>query len=124
MITVEPLRPEHLERFVPEVPLAKAIPAEHLGAAAVYLNGDRVLAICGGWGHEGVVEVGLAIAPEARDFPVSMHRLALEFFAGLGTMGFEKVVAERPDEARNAAWLLRLGFEPVDGVFEKCLKPR
>lgn len=123
MIVCEPLRRDHLESFVPAVPLSEAIPEEQIGAAAVYVKDGEVLAIVGGWGGDGVAEVGMAVSVEGRRYPVSMHRLALELLHGVHLMGYTKIVAEPPSDERATAWLLRLGFTRTEKGFEKCRRP-
>jgi len=117
MIEAVPLTPEHLARFVPEEPLAGEIPAEQFGQAAAFLCDGEVLAIAGAWDKDGAVEVGLALAVGARRYPVAMHRLARQFLEGLHLMGYSRIRAET-DSPRSAAWLRRLGFDPVNGAFE------
>ena len=67
MIEIEPLRPEHLERFKPETPLD--IPAEQIGKAVAYIKDGEVLGVCGGWDiGDGTAEVGLAVSERFRKF--------------------------------------------------------
>ncbi|NIA72381.1 hypothetical protein HBA54_27715 [Pelagibius litoralis] len=118
-IVHEPLRPGHLENFRSAVAMGP-IPDSQWGAALAFVRGDEVLGIVGGWSNGDAVELGLALSTEARCYPVSMHKLALRFVAGMHRLGHKKLRAW-PVDVQGAEWLRRLGFEPVNsGAFERC----
>lgn len=122
MIEAAALTPEHLAAFEPERPIDGRLPGDQFGQAAVFLEGGVPLAICAVRDNEGVAEVGLVLSARARRYPVSLHRTARRILAGLHAMGFGCIRAV-PDSRRSAAWLERLGFNPVDGAFEKWHSP-
>ncbi len=116
MIEVVPLAPEHLAAF--DHVSREAIPEDQFGQAAVFLDGSRPLAICMVWENNGVAEVGVVMSEAARRYPLSMHRFARQTLVGLHASGYQciRTHAETP---RAAEWLRRLGFNEVDGAYEK-----
>ncbi len=116
MIEVVPLALEHLAAF--EHVSREAIPEDQFGQAAVFLDDSRPLAICIVWDNEGVAEVGVVMSEAARRYPVSMHRLAQLMLVGLHASGYQCIRAHA-ETPRAVEWLRRLGFNEVDGAFEK-----
>lgn len=120
MIRREALRPEHLKGFESTQSMGP-VPEQQFGEAQAFVEDGRVLAILGGWKNDGAVELGLMLAPEARRYPVTLHKAALNFIEGMRLVGHERLRAW-PVDYRGAQWLRRLGFEPVNsGAFERCL---
>ena len=118
MIEVEPLTRAHLAAFEPETPLPGQIPEDQFGKAAVGVKDGKPLAICLIIDRDGVAEVGLTMSAEARRHPVSAVRLARSLLAGLHAQGYA-CIRTVTEDARATRWLLHLGFQDKDGVFEK-----
>lgn len=106
-----PLRPEHLTGFAPDEPVALAtIPPQQFGNGFAVIDGKRTLAVVGAWKNDdGSAGLGLLLAPEARRFPVTLHRMARQTVRGLHMQGHYLIRAKARDD-RSARWLRRLGF--------------
>ena len=80
--------------------------------------GDRVIAIGGVaiWPN-GVKQAFADIGPEARSYPVTLHRAALQAIelARKHNIRQLRAVAHEPRDAA-VRWLLRLGFKLVEGT--------
>ncbi len=63
---------------------------------------------------DGTVAAYLHVKPEARNYPVSLHRAALMILAEIKKHKIPRVVALAEDGIEPAKrWLARLGFEPI-----------
>lgn len=117
-LVMEALRPDHLEGFATQYPLAP-MPDDQWGEAVAFVLDGEVLAIAGGWHREGAVEIGLLTSTEARRYPVLIHKTALKVLRDTDRVGWR--LRAWPVDYTGARWLRRLGFEPVNsGAFERC----
>lgn len=79
--------------------------------AVTVLDGEKILGIGALLIHpNGDVWASMRVAPEARRFPVSMHRGGLQLMRLARECGFARVFATADDTPRAVAWLERLGF--------------
>jgi N-acetylglutamate synthase-like GNAT family acetyltransferase len=84
--------------------------------AVTVVDGETLLGIGGLLIHpNGDVWASMVVAPEARRYPVSMHRGGLRLMQIAREAGFSRVFATADDGPRSVAWLERLGFEHSQG---------
>lgn len=122
MITMTALRPEHLVGFNPQAgDPAHEIPEDQFGAAAVWLDGDTVVAICLLSYFEKAVVVSSYISAQAIKKPIMLHKQAKTLLRGLRRQGYNTIKAvSRTD--RDSRWLERLGFVTNNIEYENYTK--
>lgn len=64
---------------------------------------------------DGEVWASMRVSPEAKRYPVSMHRGGLQLMGIARDCGFARVFATAGDAPRAVAWLERLGFQHFKG---------
>jgi len=82
---------------------------------AAKLNGE-VLGVGGvTYLNDGTVGAFVAMKPEARKYPVAIHRAGLKMVEMFKSLGLHRVVALADENIEPAErWLMKLGFEPVE----------
>lgn len=90
-------------------------PLPHRIQAITALAGDKVIGIGGiGFLPDGTVLAFVEMAPEARKYPVAIHRAGLMAMDMIRRSRAQVVVAETSLADLGERWLVRLGFAPVE----------
>lgn len=103
--------------FAAQTPNTPSAPPVRVLAIAGKVDG-RVIAIGGiAIRPNGVKQAFADIGPEARKYPITLHKAGLATIALAKKHGMRELraVAAEPKEAA-VRWLLRLGFTPVEGT--------
>jgi hypothetical protein len=111
-VTLRPTVPEDLPFCIGE-------PLPHRIQAITALAGDQVIGVGGlGFRPDGTVIAFVQMLDQAKAYPAAIHRAGLMAMAMIERARVPLVIAEaQPDNPAAERWLLRLGFEPLDGVF-------
>ncbi len=112
-----PASPADFAELAARSPNTPAAPPVRVIAIAGKVDG-RVVAIGGVaiWPN-GMKQAFADIGPEARNYPVTLHKagLAVIELARKHKIRQLRAVADEPKEAATR-WLLRLGFKPIEGT--------
>lgn len=107
-VTLRPARPADFAQVT-----GRPLPHRVQAIAAVIDDGadGRVIGIGGLGFRDGIAIAFVDMLPEARRYPVAIHRAGLAAMALIRRSGLPRVVAEADaDNPAAARWLERLGF--------------
>jgi len=122
-VIVEPLRAEHVDRFVPGATAVGSWTPENvaslrtdwLGKAAAVSDGERVLALFGIGLENGSGYVWLLLDDAARARPLLLTRWAIRTLAALRRQYGVRSFTAQTFDADSARWARFLGVETMDG---------
>lgn len=102
-----------------DLPFCIGEPLPHRIQAITALAGDEVIGIGGiGFRPDGTVIAFVQMLEQAKAYPAAIHRAGLMAMAMIRAARAPLVIAEaQPGNPAAERWLLRLGFEPFEGVF-------
>lgn len=116
MISLEPLRDDHLERFpIPGLPVDF-----WRGEAVVAVENGEILGICCILVKGQMATVGMILTPGIKRHAPFLHRNTLYGIEGLRRMGVKGIRAQADTDA-GIRWLIRLGFAEQNGWYVKWL---
>lgn len=105
-----------IEAFAAICPDAKKIPPTRIIALTAKIDG-RVLGIGGVAIYpSGLRAAFMDVSEEGRKYPIALHKAGLAALAMMKEKHIRKVYAEAVGHEAAERWLLRLGFEKVDGA--------
>jgi len=119
-IEIEPLRADHIWRFVEDFPFNEFPVNIWAGKAAVAVEGDEVLGIAGISVIGDTATVGMILSEHMRKHPLFLHKHTLYGIEGLRKQGVTTIRAHAESDT-GARWLRRLGFIEDHGWYVKCL---